>query len=110
MSIAAALKESLEPQPVDALPAPVQAWNDPQSFEMLRLWLSPNGQYASVADIGEGDPARWGVLVSNIIDAIAKGAEAQTGACADEMRAEILDAFDAYRLHEGRIRSLESAN
>ncbi len=109
MSIAA-LRESAEPQPEDALPAPAQAWEDRHSFEMLRLWLSPHGQYASVANMGEGDPARWGVLISNVIDAIAQGAEAQTGACADTTRAQILDAFDAYRLHEGRIRSLETAN
>jgi len=63
----------------DQLPIPEPARKDPESFELLRVWIAHKGQHVSLlADMWD-DPAAWGILLADLAQHVANAYHDQKG-------------------------------
>ena len=53
------------------LQIPEPAKRDPNSFELLRVWVANKGQHVSLRVGVWKDPAAWGVMLSDLMQHIA---------------------------------------
>lgn len=53
------------------LQIPDAAERDPQSFELLRVWVANKGQHVSLRMSVWQDPAAWGIMLCDLIQHIA---------------------------------------
>jgi len=58
--------------PKDELPPPERAREDPQAFELLRLWFAGEAPALSARLDLWPDPAAWGVMLGEIATEIAR--------------------------------------
>jgi hypothetical protein len=77
------------------LPMPHTANQDPQSFEILRVWIANRGQHVSIrAGIWE-DPAMWGMMLCDLAGHIANAYQQEKGMDRIETLRRIKVGFDA---------------
>ena len=50
----------------DQLPIPEAANRDPQSFELLRVWVADKNQHVSLRVGVWNDPAAWGLMLADL--------------------------------------------
>ena len=56
---------------IDQLPVPDEATVDPQSFEIVRIWIANEAQHVSLrAGVWE-DAAAWGILLADLARHVA---------------------------------------
>ena len=64
--------------PKDELPAPEPVRDDPQAFELLRLWFALGApRVAARLDLWP-DPAAWGFMLGEVARDLARGCAEQT--------------------------------
>ena len=61
------------------LPVPYSAAQDPNSFELLRIWIANKDQRVSLRSSVWKDPAAWGIMLSDLIQHIANSYEQSDG-------------------------------
>lgn len=72
------------------LTIPPVAMRDPNSLEVLRVWIAEGDQHVTVMTAAWEDPAAWGILLSDLIQHIANGYELNVGVDGKEVRERIL--------------------
>jgi hypothetical protein len=77
---------------------PAAAQRDPQSIEMLRVWIAERGLHCSIRvgmyDEQNVDEARaWGILLSDVVRHIAQALHVQSGKDTDHSVADIKAHF-----------------
>jgi hypothetical protein len=55
----------------DQLQIPNSARKDPNSFELLRIWIANKGQHISLRAGVWNDPAAWGIMLADLARHIA---------------------------------------
>jgi hypothetical protein len=50
---------------------PNSAEEDPESFELLRVWMANKGQHVSLRADAWDDPAAWGIMLADLARHIA---------------------------------------
>jgi hypothetical protein len=55
----------------DQLPVPDEAVGDPQSFEILRVWIANEGQHVSLRSCVWDDPFAYGILLADLARHVA---------------------------------------
>ena len=58
---------------------PGPAKSDPNSFELLRVWVANKGQHVSLKAGVWKDPAAWGVMLSDLMQHIANAYQQDQG-------------------------------
>jgi hypothetical protein len=56
----------------DQLVVPDAAKQDPNSFELLRVWVANNGQHVSLRPGVWSDPAAWGIMLADLAKHVVK--------------------------------------
>ncbi|HEY4283471.1 MAG TPA: DUF5076 domain-containing protein [Chthoniobacterales bacterium] len=74
------------------LPIPTAATRDPQSFEIIRVWIAEKGQHVSLRSKVWEDPAAWGLMLADLARHIVN---AHNQPLNSEMLQRIRAAFDA---------------
>jgi len=61
------------------LQIPDTAKHDPNSFELLRVWVASKGQHVSLRVGAWQDPAAWGIMLCDLIQHIANAYQQDQG-------------------------------
>lgn len=78
----------------DQLPVPAAARKDPNSFEILRVWIANKSQHVSLlADMWD-DPAAWGILLADLARHVANAYHQQKGLDLDRTLGRIKAGLD----------------
>ena len=77
------------------MPIPDAAKSDPNSVEMLRVWIAHEGQHVSLRVDVWDDPAYWGVMLADLIRHITNAYHQQYGVDRDQILARIRAHLDA---------------
>ncbi|MDG3002333.1 DUF5076 domain-containing protein [Paludisphaera mucosa] len=77
------------------LPPPADVALDPRAVEIARVWITSEGQRASLAATLWDDPAAWGLMLVDLARQVAKAFAAEQGGEAAEVLARIREGFDA---------------
>ena len=79
----------------DQLAIPGAAVRDPQSFEVLRVWVANNNQQVSLRVGVWEDPAGWGLLLADIARHVVNTYEPASAAAREQILSRIRMGFDA---------------
>jgi hypothetical protein len=79
----------------DQLHVPDLAKRDPQSFEVLRVWVANSGQQVSLRVGVWDDPAAWGILLADLARHMANAYRQDAGLDELETLQRIKAALDA---------------
>ena len=63
----------------DRLVIPDAASKDPQSFELLQVWIANKGQHVSLRTGVWKDPSAWGIMLADLARHIANAYEQEEG-------------------------------
>ena len=63
----------------DELSIPDAAKHDPNSFELLRVWVADKGQHVSLSVGVLEDPAAWGIMLCDLMQHIANAYQQDQG-------------------------------
>src|SRR5690348_13029254 len=63
----------------DQLLIPNAAAKDPESFELLRVWIANKGQHVSLRTGVWRDPSAWGILLADLARHVANSYEQEEG-------------------------------
>jgi hypothetical protein len=63
----------------DQLLVPDAAKTDPNSFELLRVWVANKGQHVSLRSGVWKDPAAWGIMLADLARHVANSYEQDAG-------------------------------
>src|SRR5262249_5108300 len=74
---------------------PDAAKNDPNSFELLRVWVANRGQHVSLRVGVWNDPAAWGIMLADLARHVANSYEQDVGLDRLQTLQRIKAAFDA---------------
>lgn len=78
---------------------PDVAKEDPNSFEIVRVWIARNGQHVSLRTEVWDDPAAWGVMLADLAKHVAntfqQGAGFDRIAALRRIRAALIAELDA---------------
>ncbi|HEY0759551.1 MAG TPA: DUF5076 domain-containing protein [Acidisarcina sp.] len=77
----------------DQLTIPPAARQDPQSFELLRVWIAQQDQHVSLRAGAWKQPEQWGVVLADLAAHIANALEQAEGLNRAEALELIKDAF-----------------
>jgi hypothetical protein len=80
-----------KPQELDI---PPKAKADPDSREVLRMWMGTEGQHVCLRHIIDNDPAAWGLMLVDIARHVANAYNQQGIKPYDEVLARIKWGFD----------------
>lgn len=61
------------------LKIPTAAEHDPDSFELLRVWIANQGQHVVLRSGVWEDPAAWGIMLSDLMQHIANAYQRDRG-------------------------------
>lgn len=81
-------------------PIPSAALNDPESVEMLRIWIARSGLHCSMkigmfaSTSGVPEEKAWGVVLADAARHIANALEATSGRRSRDTLSQIREAFD----------------
>jgi len=67
----------------------------PQAFEVLRVWVSPQGPVVSLLPDTWSDPAAWGVFLVDLAKHVANGQGHENAAARTRALNRIKEGFDA---------------
>lgn len=95
---------------LDALPPPPAVLDDPDAFEVLRVWGSRNEQLVSMLPIAQGQPERWGLFLAELARALAEAHQSQDGIPAEEALARIWHALETEWARTNANGDLEAVN
>jgi len=80
---------------MNELQIPDPAKRDPNSFEVLRMWIANKGQHVSLrADVWE-DPAAWGIVLNDLMQHVANAYHQTQGFDRAKTLARIKAGLDA---------------
>lgn len=79
----------------DELDIPGAANRDPQSFELLRVWIANNDQHVSLKVGVWEDPAAWGIMLADLAGHVANSYQQDAGFDPTKTLKRIKAAFDA---------------
>lgn len=79
----------------DQLLIPDAAKKDPQSFEVLRVWVANKGQHVSLRVAVWSDPAAWGIMLADLAGHLANSYQQDAGLDRPKTLQRIKDAWDA---------------
>ncbi len=79
----------------DELQVPDAARNDPNSFELLRVWVANRGQHVSIRVGVWKDPAAWGIMLCDLMHHIANAYYQEEGLNRIETLRRIRAGLDA---------------
>lgn len=74
---------------------PASAQRDPNSFELLRVWVAEKGQHISLRFGVWEDPAAWGIMLCDLMRHIANAYEQSEGLDIASTLSRIKQGFDA---------------
>lgn len=77
------------------LEIPEIAQNDPNSFELLRVWVANKGQHVSIRMGVWNDPFIWGMMLCDLLCHVANDYEQREGRDFEATRQRIKEGFDA---------------
>jgi Domain of unknown function (DUF5076) len=79
----------------DQLLIPDAAKSDPQSFELLRVWIANRGQQVSLRAGVWNDPAAWGIMLADLARHVVNSYEQDQAMDRSKTLQRIRAAFDA---------------
>jgi hypothetical protein len=79
----------------DQLQIPDAAKQDPNSVELLRVWVANRDQHVSLKTGIWKDPFAWGIMLSDLMQHIANAYHEQEGLSRDKTLQRIKAGFDA---------------
>jgi hypothetical protein len=79
----------------DQLLLPDAAKADPQSFELLRVWIANKGQHVSLRTGVWKDPAAWGIMLADLAQHIVNAYDQDEALDRQKTLQRIKAAFDA---------------
>lgn len=99
----------------DQLDIPSAAKEDPNSFELMRIWIAKKNQYVSLRSGVWSDPAAWGLMLADLVRHVANTFEQTESISFDEAVVRIRSAFEAESnsptdLPSGKILSDDSSS
>jgi hypothetical protein len=77
------------------LQIPEPAEHDPNSFELLRVWLANKGQHVSLRVGVWKDPAAWGVMLCDLMQHVANAYQQDQGLDRTTTLRRIKEGMDA---------------
>jgi|GEM_PF-2040941 len=77
----------------EALAMPESAYDDPASFELLRLWAVDRSLAMTVSPSIEGEPSDFGTLLADLFSHACEGYARRTGQTETDVRASMFLAF-----------------
>jgi len=81
--------------PNGPLPPPPEVAGDPVAVEIARVWITSEGQRASLAGGLWDDPAAWGLMLVDLARQVADAFARDQGADPAAALARIREGFDA---------------
>jgi hypothetical protein len=63
----------------DYLDIPDAVRSDPDSFELLRVWIAHGGQHVTLRTGGWDDPAAWGIMLADVARHVANAYHQEKG-------------------------------
>ena len=78
----------------DQLLLPEAAKTDPQSFELLRVWIANKGQHVSLRTGVWEDPAAWGIMLADLASHIVNAYDQDEALDRQKTLQRIKAAFD----------------
>jgi hypothetical protein len=77
------------------LPPPADVALDPRAVEIARVWITTEGQRATLAASLWDDPAAWGLMLVDLARQIAEAYAKDQGVASADALARIREGFDA---------------
>jgi hypothetical protein len=77
------------------LQIPYPANEDPNSFELLRVWVANGGQHVALRTGVWQDPAAWGIMLNDLMQHIANAYHQNEGLDRARTLERIKSGFDA---------------
>ncbi|AMV40301.1 DUF5076 domain-containing protein [Planctomyces sp. SH-PL62] len=81
--------------PTGPLPPPAHVALDPRAVEIARVWITSEGQRASLAATLWDDPAAWGLMLVDLARQVAEAYAKEQGVEPEQALARIREGFDA---------------
>src|ERR1051325_10216824 len=78
----------------DELIIPEGAKEDPNSFELIRIWIANKGQHVALRNVWK-DPAAWGLMLCDLARHVANAYQQEEGRDPGETLLRIKAGFDA---------------
>ena len=75
------------------LTIPAAAENDPQAFEMLRIWIGQGREHASIRGGQFDDAGSWGVILADLAKHMADAFARETGQPVNDVLQRIKSTF-----------------